>query len=469
MAERSGPVDLIDRVRRTVTRYRMIAPGQTVLAACSGGPDSTALLHVLDRLAPVLGFSLAAAHFNHLTRGPASDADQQLVEDTAQSLGVVCYVGRGDVRGKVRPGMNFQAVAREMRYRFLRETAEKAGADRVALGHQADDQAETVLQNFLRGSGTAGLKGMLPCRGVFVRPLLEVRRRDILSFLASGGLAYREDASNFKTVYNRNRLRLELIPLLESTYNPRLTETLNRLAGLVREDEEYLTGQAKDAYRSVARRGDGGLLLDLPGFGQIPGALAGRVVRIAWEEFRGGGGDLSCAQVGSVLSLAAGGKTGGVVHLPGGVRVTRTYTHLSFGRAGGEAGGIVETRRLVLPGWTPLPETGQVITAAFVPSPPPWGELTPASAVLDYDRTGGDLFVRGRKPGDLFWPLGLPGRIKLKKFFIDRKVPRAVRDRVPLVATPDEIVWVGGYLPGEPYRVTGTTRRFLHLALEGRD
>lgn len=458
-------MDLHAQVCRTIGKYRMIAPGQTVLVAASGGPDSMALLYVLHSLQSRLGCRVAVAHFNHLTRGQASDADQELVEDTAGRLSVACYVRRYDVPGAVRPGSNFQAVAREMRYGFLRETAARCGAARVALGHQADDQAETVLQNILRGSGTTGLRGIPPCRDMFVRPLIEVRRRDIISFLKSAAYVYREDASNFKTVYTRNRLRLELIPFLEAGYNPRVVEALNRVAAICREDEEYLGKQAAQAFGRIVSRSGAGLLLDLGRLRELPGALSGRVVRAAWEELRGRPGDLSYVQVHAVLSLAAGGQTGGVVQLPGGVRVTRTYTHLSLSWEKQERRVGIDTRRLDLPGRTPVPELG-ILCASFPPSPPPWRELPPSEAVLDYDRTGGELFVRSRENGDLFWPLGLPGRIKLKKFFIDRKIPRGERDRVPLVGTPDDIVWVGGIAPGEPYRVTENTRRFLHLRLE---
>ncbi|HUW64432.1 MAG TPA: tRNA lysidine(34) synthetase TilS [Spirochaetia bacterium] len=453
-------------VRRTIGKYRMIAPGQTVLVAASGGPDSMALLYMLHSLQSELGCRLAVAHFNHLTRGAASDADQELVEDMAGNLGIACYVGRYDVPGAVRPGSSLQVVAREMRYRFFRETASRAGAARVALGHQADDQAETVLQNMLRGSGTTGLRGIPPCRDIFVRPLIEVRRADIMSFLKTSGLPYRDDASNFKTVYTRNRVRLELIPFLESGYNPRVVETLNRLAAICREDEEFLENQAQAAFGRISSRTGPRLLLDLGALAELPGALSGRVVRTTWEELRGRPGDLSYVQVRAVMSLATRGQTGGVVQLPGGVRVTRTYTHLSFGWPPDGIPEGINIRRLDLPGRTPLPELDLAIAVAFPPSPPSWRELPPTEAVLDYDRTGGELFVRRRVNGDLFWPMGLPGRIKLKKFFIDRKVPREERDRVPLVCTPDDIVWVAGIAPGYPYRVTENTRRFLHLRLE---
>ncbi|MDA8335680.1 MAG: tRNA lysidine(34) synthetase TilS [Peptococcaceae bacterium] len=468
MTKMTRAVELHAQVRRTIARYRLIAPGRSVLVAASGGPDSMALLHVLHDLSPSLGFRLAAVHFNHQTRARESDADQELVEDTARRLGMACFAGRYDVPGAVRPGLNFQAVARGMRYRFFLDTLSQTGADLVALGHHADDQAETVLQNLLRGSGTSGLRGIPPRRGVFIRPLIESRRRDILGFLNGAGLAYREDASNFKTVYNRNRLRLELIPLLESSYNPRVVETLNRLAVVSREDEEYLAGQARLAYAGMASESSTGLSLDLHDFGELPAALAGRVVRIAWEELRGRALDLSYAQVRAVLSLTAGGRTGARLHLPGGVRVTRTYRHLLWARSDEPFGEGVRTRRLVVPGRTPLPEIGLSVSADFTLSPPPWRDLPPTEAVLDYDRTGGDLLVRRRENGDTFWPMGLAGRIKLKKFFIDRKVPRGERDRVPLVGTASDIVWVAGMAPGEPYRVTRDTRRFLRLSLEER-
>jgi len=470
-------MDLAARVGRTLDKYRMTEPGQTVLVAVSGGPDSMALLYLLHGLRKDKGLALAVAHFNHLTRGAESDADEEMVAEVAGRLGLPFRAGRYDVPGAVAPGASLQVVAREKRYEFLREAAATLGAGRVALGHQADDQAETVLQHILRGSGVRGLAGMPPVRGIFIRPLIEVRRRDLESYLASRGLSYRTDPSNYKTVYHRNRVRLELIPFLTSGYNPRLVETLNQLAQACRADEEYLAGQARAAWERMAS-GEGGPSLELAGLARLPDALAARVVRMAWEQLRGNPDDLSYVQTMAVLSLASAGRTGGVVHLPGGGRVTRTYTHLLFHRAAGRDGeapphsgadpGLPPrpVRVLRVPGRTPVPELNCTIVASTPAGCPPLKELPPTEAVLDLERTGGELHVRTRRRGDLFWPLGLPGRIKLKKFFIDRKVPRGERDRWPLVASRDDIVWVAGLQPGHRYRVTESTRRFLHLRLE---
>lgn len=465
MVEGLNVINVPAQVCLTIEKHRMITPGQTVLVAASGGPDSMALLYVLHSLRSELGCRLAVAHFNHLTRGTESDADQELVENTARQMGIDCHVGRYDVPGAVRSGSSLQVVAREMRYRFLRETAARCGAHRVALGHHADDQAETVLHNIMRGSGTTGLRGILPSRDIFIRPLLEVRRRDIMSFLKKGLLSYREDASNFKTVYTRNRVRLELLPLL-AAYNPRVVEALNRLAAICREDEDYLGERARAAFGRIASRDGPALLVDLTGFALLPAALAPRVIRVAWEELRGKPGDLSYVQVCAVMSLVSGGQTGGMVQLPGGVRVTRDYTHLAFDKNIVNPGPAFDSFPLKVPGRTMIPQIGLTLTAAFVAQPPPWREMTPFDAVLDWERTGGELFVRNRVAGDVFWPLGLAGRIKLKKFFIDHKVPRGERDRVPLVVNDGGIVWVGGFAIAQPYRVTEKTKRFLHLRLE---
>jgi len=464
-------MDLAAKVCRTIDRYRMTAPGETVLVAVSGGPDSVALVHLLHDLRIELGCRLAVAHFNHLTRGAQSDADEEMAAQVAGRLGLPFRAGRGDVPSAVGRGASLQVAAREKRYAFLREAAAFFGARRVALGHHADDQAETVLQHVLRGSGLRGLAGMPPVRGIFIRPLIEVRRQELEAYLAARGLSYRTDPSNFKTVYNRNRVRLELIPFLASGYNPRVVDSLNHLAQACREDEEYLAGEARAAWERIGS-GDNRPAVELGGLQRLPAALAARVVRTAWEKLRGNPDGLSFPQTRAVLDLASGGRTGAVLHLPGGVRVRRTYTHLLFeqGTDGESCPPAVDRafiRPLQVPGRTPVPELGCVFTASTPQVCPPLKSLPPTEVVLDLGRTGGELHVRVRRPGDLFWPLGLPGRIKLKKFFIDRKVPRGKRERWPLVAAGDEIVWVAGLQPGHSCRVTEHTRRFVHLRLEG--
>ncbi|MGB9803375.1 tRNA lysidine(34) synthetase TilS, partial [Desulfofundulus sp.] len=312
-------------VRSFIDRFHMIAPGDRVLVGVSGGPDSVALLHLLWRMKGELHISLAVAHLNHMFRGEEARADARLVEELAKDLGLPVYLEEFDVPAyRERTGLSAQDAARRVRYRFFEEVARRTGASRVALGHHADDQAETILFNFLRGTGPAGLKGIPPVRGMYIRPLLDTRRREIERYCQEHSLPVREDASNKKTIYTRNRIRLELIPQLETEYNPRLVDALVHLGHICREENDYLEEQAALLYGRVLKvEGEHHLLLAVPELLSTPLALVRRVLRRAWCHLTGSGGDLSYLQVESLLTLlhtAAGGR---VVELPRGVRASR--------------------------------------------------------------------------------------------------------------------------------------------------
>ncbi|MDK2887322.1 MAG: tRNA(Ile)-lysidine synthase [Thermoanaerobacter sp.] len=460
-------------VRLFINKFGMISPGDRVLVGVSGGPDSVALLHLLWRMKDELQISLAVAHLNHMFRGEEARADARLVEELAESLGLPAYVEEFDVPAyRERTGLSAQEAARQVRYRFFEEVAGRTGASRVALGHHADDQAETILFNFLRGTGLAGLKGIPPVRGKYIRPLLDVRRHEIEKYCREHSLPVREDASNKKTIYTRNRIRLQLIPQLEAEYNPRLVEALMHLGHICREEDGYLEDQADLLYEQVFEAvRENYLLLEVEGLLSSPPALVRRVLRRAWRQLTGTGTDLTYLQVESLLDLLykpAGGK---IVELPRGVKASRFDRFLRLW-----IGGVISTvpdysYPLEVPGITYIPEINTSIEARLVTleeAPDP-GLLSPREALLDYDTLPAMLVVRRRREGDRFQPLGMPARMKLKKFLIEQGIPREERDRLPLVEAGGEIVWVGGVRPGEPWKVTGKTRRCLYLRIREGD
>ncbi|MDI6907277.1 MAG: tRNA lysidine(34) synthetase TilS [Thermoanaerobacterales bacterium] len=460
-------LDLVARVKAYCLRYRMFAPGERVLVGVSGGPDSVALLDVLYRLCGELGIELSVAHLNHLLRGREAASDAAYVAGLADRYGLPLVLEECNVRDAWRErGGSLQAVAREMRYRFYERAAEKTGAARVALGHQADDHAETILFNFLRGTGIAGLAGIPPVRERYVRPLLAERRRTIEDYCRERGLAPREDASNLKRVYTRNRLRLELIPYLEREYNPNLVPTLLRMAEVLREEEALLEAEAGRVLAGVVRAvdEDAAAALERRPLLELPPALQRRVVRGAWEALPGGA-ELPFEHVERVLDLARRPRGGGRVELPGGARAVREGDRLVLRRGGGER-PVPFSYPLAVPGETAVPEAGKVIAATVagaadgLPDP---RLLAPRGTVLDLDRLAPPLTVRSRRPGDMFAPSG-GGTVKLKKFLIDAKVPRSARDAVPLVVDGEgRIAWVAGLRTAEFCRLTPRTRRAVIL------
>lgn len=468
-----GKISLIQKVRDYMSRHRMVERGDKVLAAVSGGPDSIALLHMLYLLKDELRISLHVAHLNHMFRGEESEADAFFVAETAQRYGLPITVESVDVPSyRRRHRLSNQIAAREVRYKFFTDCAGQVGASRVALAHQADDQAETILINFLRGAGTGGLKGILPVRnGIYIRPLLNVRRYEIESFCSEMDLAFRQDASNLKPVYTRNKIRLSLTPLLEKEYNPKLVPALLRLGEICRAEDVYLDQLATIAFQEALLAADTGYVsLSLERLARTPLALRRRILRRAWQTVSGAPGSLDFQHAEAALNLVNSGTTGSQMVMPGHVVAVRTYTALELKRAPVRKDVPGYIYQLQAPGTTYIPELGISVEAALY-----CGEqdcnprsLPRSEALLDFDKFPSDIFVRRRLAGDVFCPYGQASALKLKDFFIKQKIPREERDRIPLICTPQEIIWVGGVRPGEKWKVGASTKRMLHLKLNPR-
>lgn len=464
-------MELIRQVAEQIHKHAMVAAGETVVVGVSGGPDSVALLHILYRLRENLDIKLVVAHLNHRFRGVEAQTDARFVLELAERMRLQAFVESRDVPAYcARHGFSAQAGAREVRYSFFSEVAVKTGASRVALGHHADDQAETILLHIIRGTGPGGLKGMLPVRdNFFIRPLLHVRRRDIVAYCARHGLTYRHDSSNDRPKYLRNRVRLELMPLLEKNYNPGLVDTLNRLGEICRDEEEYLEAQAGEMYHRFRLKSNGHTVsLDRNGLQSCPRAIIRRVVRRAWAEVCGDKDDLGFRHIDQVVEIIKGAGGYRRVTLPRGVTCQTNYDLLEFTLSRSSSEVPFYQYLLKVPGVTFIPETGVLVGAQLIPA----GEagdpagLGPQEVLLDYGLLPAPLVVRRRLAGDRFSPLGLEGTVKLKKFFIDHKVPRCMRDRIPLVVSGNDIVWVAGMRPGDRWKVTEATQTCLKLYID---
>jgi tRNA(Ile)-lysidine synthase len=445
---------------QAVARHGLIAPGDAVLVGVSGGPDSTALLHLLHARAARLRLRLAVGHLDHGLR-PESAGDAAAVARMAAVLGLACHLERADVEAlRRRTRMSVETAAREARFDFFRRTAERHGYTRVALGHHAGDNAETLLLNLLRGSGRRGLGGIRPLRdGLYVRPLLRAQRRDIEAFLAARNLAFLSDHTNLDASIRRNRIRHELIPLLERDYRPGALAALSRAAELLAEEDAWIDELTAPLLTGLLRAtAPGRLELEAAGFDRLPPAAQRRILRGALQRVQGG-----LRRVGFEHLEAA---RAGACRLPGGLRVTRTGTAIVIehsvapARPGPAAPPPQWEYRLPACGTLRIPETGEVLRLAETP---PTGAAggDPFRVLLDADALAFPLTLRNRRPGDRFHPLGAPGSQTLKKFFIDHKVPDEERRRCPLLVSGDRIVWVAGHRVDERARVRPETRRVL--------
>ncbi len=463
-------MELLREVRANIQRCRMVAQGDKVVVAVSGGPDSVVLLHLLYCLMDDLGISLHVAHLNHMFRGAESEADAFFVAGMARRYQLPATVEAFDVPAYLNEKrLPAQVAAREVRYRFLDEVAKNTGASKIALAHQADDQAETILINFLRGAGAAGLKGILPVRdNYFIRPLLTVRRNEIERYCDEMRLPFRRDSSNLKPVYLRNRIRMELLPLLENEYNPGIISALLRLGEICREEDAYLEEQAVKAYRSAGKNdGHGMISLSLDQLKEMPKAVLRRVLRLAWRDLTGSGRDLSFGHTKAALDLLDSEITGSSAALPAGIVVTRSYATLDLSAERKKPLPGYYIYPLKVPGSTYIPELDLTVRATVktVEAAPEPRSLPATEAVLDFNKLPRQIFVRRRVKGDVFCPYGRKSTEKLKDFLIKQKVSRAERDYLPLVCTPEEIIWIGGIRIGEKWKIDSSTTKILHLEL----
>jgi tRNA(Ile)-lysidine synthase len=429
------------RLTKTIRRYAMISPGDRVLAAVSGGPDSMAMLYALDDLKHGMGFTLSCAHMDHGLR-PDSGADASFVEAACANLGIACVIYKAELKDKMGPGVNKQAAAREARYAFLESTADRLGAKRIAVAHTMDDQAETYLMRELRGSGSRGLGSIPPVRGRIIRPLIGVTRADVMKYLSRRGVGYRVDPTNLKTGYLRNRLRLELMPALRE-YNPNIIETLARASGVMRDEDQYLDSAAALALDGMLKAGDdASLSLDTARFIGLHPALKRRAVRLMIERLKGDMLSLGHVHVEDALSLIDAGTTGRGVDLPGGVRMELSYKKALFTL--NDEGPPPFREELRVPGSVEIPETGMVVEAERVNEPSPPSGDSVAFEFFDAQRLTGPLVVRSRMSGDTFCPTGMDGTKKLKEFLIDMKMPRRQRAMTPILVAGGDIAWVIG-------------------------
>lgn len=440
-----------ETVQSTISAYKLISPGQTVLVGVSGGPDSVALLHVLLTLSPSMGFKVAAAHLNHGIRGEDADRDQAFVEELCELLGVPLITRRADVPRLAREnGWTLEQAGREVRYKFLRDCAKNLHAERIALAHHMDDQAESILLHLTRGTGLAGLVGMLPMREEIIRPLLFVRRSDVERYLTDEGIAYCVDATNLETGGTRNRLRLELVPYVESNINPAFVKTLCSMGELLLRDESYLQSIADEALEQTRREGG----FDRESLNALPLPILTRALRAALRE-AGAAVDIERVHIERLIALL-GGRTGAKLQLPG-VDAYIDYTLLCFGQGVAEL-EYYETP-FVLYGQTFTPLGSFMSEKAELPAGG-FGE-TRFVAYMDAQSLEGAV-VRLRRHGDRIHPMNAPGHKKLKEYFIDRKVARSDRG-VPLICKKDEVLFLPGFCSAEATRVGKETQSIIRV------
>jgi tRNA(Ile)-lysidine synthase len=473
----------------------MLCAGDTVVVGVSGGADSLCLLHVLLRLAPEAGIALHVGHLHHGIRGAEADADAAFVAEICAAWGVPYTIERADVPALAhRAGLSLEEAARQARYAFLGDLARRLGGHTVAVAHHGDDQVETVLMHLIRGAGLAGLRGMAPVSRLdelrlptpaetppepirLIRPLLAVSRAEIDAYVAELGVTPRFDRSNLDTTYFRNRLRHELIPLLES-YNPNIRAVVQRTATALAGDYELLREQAAAAWEQAVRSAtDEAVIYDLAALRALPEALQRSVLREGIHRLRFSLRNVGWLHVEDALAAVRQGHAGAAATLPAGLLLTLGYYRAVLAAAGYTppddapqlAGGQAAESLDLGSGW-------EVAVRELAPAdlPPGWDAAGPglgphlptATVYLDADQLHGPLALRPRRPGDRFQPLGMAGHQTVRAYMINVRLPANLRAAWPLLVCGEAIVWIVGGRMDSRFAVTAATRRVVAVTLQ---
>lgn len=479
--------DLVGKIARALKRAGF-GPGKasadsaggSLLIALSGGPDSVALLHALRELAPRFGYRLAAAHLNHRLRGHESERDEAFVRDLCSTLGVELVVEQANnldpARDRAAP--NLEERAREARYAFLAEAAERLGASHIVIAHHAGDQAETVMLRLLRGAGAAGLgamaeSGSLALGGVPVlRPMLRAWRHEILRYLDSIGARFVSDSSNTHRGFLRNRVRLELLPRLERDFAPGLRRRLAALAREMRELDDFVGLAARTELGLRLHESVCGGTLDLGGFAGLHPALCAALLREFLASQIGNLRRITRRHINGLRGLCLGEAPSAVLDLPGGWRAERRYAALALQRHPEADARLAQTARgfavaLAREGVTDVVQAGFVFHSSLMPADAVSMPANLYEACFDADQAA-DVAVRNFAPGDRISPLGMDGTRKLHDVFVDRKLPRSRRLTFPLVTVDGQVAWLPGIARGRVALIDReTVRVFCLRAIDG--
>jgi tRNA(Ile)-lysidine synthase len=457
-----------DKFLETIKEYNMLEPKDRVLVAVSGGTDSTALLHLLDAYKDAFGITLHVAHLNHLIRKNDAELDVRYVQGLAQKLKTTITVESFDVQAYAKEKkMNLEMAARQIRYAFLERIASQIGANKIALGHTADDNVETFLMRMLRGAGLKGLCGIPPRRGKIIRPLVKIWRREIEDYVGSLKLVPRRDFTNYESRYMRNRVRLKLIPQLK-IYNLNIKEIILQTILLLTEDRQYIEAKTEEALaKTKLFHSEGEIQLDVGLLKKIETPIQSHLLRMAIEKVKGDLSELSYAHVLGILQKL-NAKEKWELHLPQGVFVIGGSGKITISC---EKNTAPEKKSyhyvLSVPGEVKIKEIDRRIRASVLGScsAAQIARADSKTTFVDYAALDKNLIIRNKLEGDKFYPLGMKGSKKLQDLFVDEKIPMELRDSVPVIESGGKIIWVGGLRIDERAKVKNDTKKVVKLEL----
>lgn len=454
------------KVLSTIHEYRMINSGDKIIVAVSGGPDSVCLLRNLSRFQEFFDMELIIAHFNHGLRPDEDEKEEKFVFNMSRQINAefICEQAGNNLR---KTGSSLEERARNIRYQFLEGALQKSNAQKVALGHNLNDQAETVLMNLMRGSGVTGMSGMHPVReNRFIRPLINITRDEINNYLKKYNIPFMVDSSNLDKRYFRNKIRLEIIPYL-TKYQPNIIQHLDRYAFLSRQENEYIDEKAKKALEKVSLDlSRDSLEISLEGLAHFPLPLQYRIIRQAIKKIKGDIRRITAEHTKRIVSIINNAKPQININLPDNLIVNKSYKKMRF-HLGGETSINGFFYLIKGKGKFYIPEIKKTIALDEICRKDfSLESVSKFEAFLDLNNIHWPIRVRNFRPGDKFIPFGLSGFKKVKDIFIDNKVPSEERKKMPILESNENIIWVCGTRIDNRYRIKKETERILKCTIE---
>ncbi len=452
-----------NKVMEGIRKYGLIEYGDNVLIGVSGGPDSMALFYVLMEICKEFPFSIYIAHVNHGVRGVEADEDEAFVKEEATKHNIPYYSRTIDMDGYARKHkISSEDAGRMLRYGFFREIISTLGSGKIAVAHNKNDQAETLLMRFMRGTGIDGLKGMEYINGDIIRPLLDVSRIEIEDYIKKNNIETRLDKTNLEPIYSRNKIRLELIPYIEENFNPNIVDTLWRTSNTAYIDSSFLQEYSHNKYKEVVKlESSDKVVLNRLKFLDVHEAIRFRIVRHCFENLPGGLRGITQTHISDVVELFNKGDTGKSIDLANNIVARISYEDLIL-KVRKDKEKVNYSYSLPIGGHTYFKDLNSTIETRILPIEKVQFNLKERFIkYFDYDKIVSALYIRNRLPGDMFNPFGMNGTKKLKDFFIDEKIPISLRNNVPMLVDNDNIIWIIGIRTSDRYKVTTNTKKVL--------
>lgn len=454
---------MLNLVKKNIIENNLIENGDNVLLGFSGGPDSVFLFHCLRKLKEELSFNLYASHINHMYRGEDAKHDEEFVRSICQEHGVRLFVKRkhaGELARELKK--TEEEAGRILRYGFFKENLDEVGGGKIAVAHNLNDQAETVLQRIIRGTGIDGLSAMSFKKDNIIRPMLNISKPDIISYLNENNYEYCIDKTNLQDIYGRNKIRLNLIPYLEK-YNPNIQNTLFRMSQTMERDKKIIEKYIEEKFNMAKlKENDNRIILDLTILKKMDESELGRIIRRTIEELQGSTVNLEMKHIDYAIDFIHNGSTGKKINLSQGFTTEISYDNFIINK-------VVENidkfqYNIVLNNTMYIPEVNKSVTATTIKHED-YNNEDKDSISIDYDRVKGCLVVRNRRAGDFMIPCGMTGSKKIKDIFIDLKIPAEERDKRLIFTDDENIIYAEGFRIHNDYKITSSTNHILNIII----